>query len=43
VEYALVTAVMAVLGVSIMTILNTRLETVFSAVSNELDTAQSSH
>jgi Flp pilus assembly pilin Flp len=43
VEYALILAVLSVLALSIFGLLDSRIEVVFSAVTNILDTAQSSH
>jgi Flp pilus assembly pilin Flp len=43
VEYALILAVLSVVALSVFGLLDARITVVFSAVSNILDTAQSSH
>jgi Flp pilus assembly pilin Flp len=43
VEYALILAVLSVVALSVFGLLDSRITVVFSAVSNILDTAQSSH
>jgi len=43
VEYSLVLAIITVVMISVMTLLGNRIVVVFSAITNLLDTAQSSH
>ena len=43
VEYALILAVLTIVMVAVMSLLGNRIVVVFSAITNLLDTAQSSH
>ena len=43
VEYALILAIISVIAIGVFGLLNTRIVSIFSQVSNLLDTAQSSH
>ncbi len=43
VEYALILAVITIVMISVMSLLGARIVVIFSAITNLLDTAQSSH